>query len=96
MRVSPQHLCAHPPLFNIPHPQPHALAEKDPSLIQAPWLLMIEGDYVFLKPVSAPAAESTAISEGFPFFYINPGAFPTLMRPMFPESKGALSVIPPR
>jgi len=65
-------------------------------MIKAPWILMIEGDYVFLKPVVAEKAESDAISKAFPFFYINPPAFKNLMLPMFPPEKGDLSEIPPR
>lgn len=42
--------------------------------MQAPWLLMIETDYVWMKPVAAPQAESSALSIAFPFGYITPQA----------------------
>jgi hypothetical protein len=41
---------------------------------QAPWLLMIETDYVWMKPIAAPQAESKALSIAFPFGYITPQA----------------------
>ena len=57
---------------------------------------MIETDYVWLKPVAAPMAESSALSIAFPFGYIDPLA-PVLkgvMRKMYPESAGPLSDVP--
>ena len=44
------------------------------ALAQAPWLLMIETDYVWMKPVAAPLAESADLSIAFPFGYIQPTA----------------------
>lgn len=70
-----------------------AAAAKDPSLIKAPWLLLIEADYVWKKPVKAGMAESSAKSEAFPFSYIqptNPNAMASV-RSMYPESKGPLT-----
>lgn len=63
---------------------------------QAPWLLMIETDYVWLKPVAAPMAESSALSIAFPFGYIDPlaPALKAVMRKMYPESAGPLSDVP--
>ena len=41
--------------------------------LQAPWLLMIETDYVWLKPLAAPPAEAPASrAQAFPFGYITP------------------------
>ena len=58
---------------------------------------MIETDYVWMKPVEAPAAsDTTALSLAFPFAYINP-QFPTIngvMEKMYPTSKGPLSDVP--
>jgi len=34
--------------------------------VQAPWLLMLEGDYVWMKPLQAPKAESSAPSWAYP------------------------------
>ena len=63
---------------------------------QAPWLLMIETDYVWLKPVAAPLAESSALSQAFPFGYIQPTAMGIshVMRKMYPEEKGPLTDVP--
>lgn len=57
---------------------------------------MIETDYVWLKPLAAPLAESSALSIAFPFGYIDPLA-PVLrgvMRKMYPESAGPLTDVP--
>lgn len=71
-------------------------ARKNSSLIQAPWLLMIETDYVWMKPVAAPRAESSDLSIAFPFGYITPQApvVEGVMRLMYPPQKGPLSDIP--
>lgn len=71
-------------------------AQRDPSMIRAPWILMIETDYVWLKPVQAPRADSDELSIAFPFGYIVPQAPPLkhVMRIMYPEGKGPLSDIP--
>ena len=65
-------------------------------LRQAPWLLMIETDYVWLKPVAAPPAESAQPSLAFPFGYIQPtaGGISGVMRKMYPQEKGPLSDVP--
>ena len=65
--------------------------------MQAPWLLMIETDYVWMKPLQAPLAEDTsAASLGFPFGYISPQApnIEGVMRKMYPVEKGPLSDVP--
>ena len=65
--------------------------------LQAPWLLMIETDYVWMKPLQAPTAEDTsAASLGFPFGYISPQApnIERVMRKMYPTEKGPLSNVP--
>eukprot|EP00873_Tetraselmis_striata_P027120 jgi/Tetstr1/447384/TSEL_034820.t2 len=70
--------------------------DSDPSMVSAPWILMIETDYVWWKPVQAPRADSGALSIAFPFGYIVPQA-PALagvMRIMYPQDKGPLSDIP--
>ena len=43
-------------------------------MIKAPWILMIETDYVWHKPVQAPRADSDALPIAFPFGYIQPTA----------------------
>eukprot|EP00887_Chlorella_sp_A99_P004360 scaffold15.g4360.t1 len=71
-------------------------AKTDPSMIKAPWLYMIETDYVWVKPLAAPPAESSETSIAFPFAYIQP-TYPTIhdvMRKLYPEDKGPLTDIP--
>ena len=65
--------------------------------MQAPWLLMIETDYVWMKPLQAPPAEdASAASLGFPFGYIIPQepSIEGVMRKMYPAEKGPLSDVP--
>lgn len=64
--------------------------------VQAPWLLMLEGDYVWMKPVQAPRAESSEPSWAFPYNYIAPAAphIEHIMRQMFPSEWGPLSDVP--
>ena len=57
---------------------------------------MIETDYVWLKPVAAPLAESSEPSLAFPFGYIQPtaGGISKVMRKMYPAERGPLSDVP--
>ncbi|GMH39670.1 hypothetical protein BSKO_07568 [Bryopsis sp. KO-2023] len=70
-------------------------AARTPSLIKAPWLLLIESDYVWKKPVVAPMADSSAKAQAFPFSYIPPAHsnVAAAMRAMYPEEKGPLTAI---
>lgn len=53
-----------------------AAATKDTSLIKAPWILLIETDYVWMTPLQQiPAAESGDPGLAFPYGYIQP-AYP--------------------
>jgi hypothetical protein len=65
--------------------------KKDPSMITAPWIYMIESDYVFMKPLDLPNFSKTKTTAGkawaFPFDYINPGMFPTEMKQLWPEGQ---------
>ena len=65
--------------------------------MQAPWLLLIETDYVWMKPLHAPPAHNPS-SKGmaYPFNYIIPLApsIESVMRKMFPAELGPLSAIP--
>lgn len=67
-------------------------------LEQAPWLLMIETDYVWHKPLAAPGpAEDRSIkSIGFPFGYISPTSWglESVIRKMYPAERGPTSNIP--
>ena len=65
--------------------------------MQAPWLLMIETDYVWMKPLQAPQADDmAATSLAFPFGYINPQSpnIEGVMRKMYPAEKGPLTDVP--
>lgn len=66
------------------------------AIWQAPWLLMIETDYVWMRPLQAPAAEDpTSRPMAYPFNYIVPTA-PALegvMHKMYPAELGPLSDI---
>eukprot|EP00884_Botryococcus_braunii_P014590 jgi/Botrbrau1/23131/Bobra.0243s0061.1 len=68
-------------------------AEANPSLIKAPWLLMIETDYVWHKPLAAPgpAEDASVLSLGFPFGYITPQSWglDSVIRKMYPVERGA-------
>ena len=57
---------------------------------------MLETDYVWLKPVLAPLAESGALSRAFHFSYINPLEHErnSVMRKMYPASAGPLTDVP--
>ena len=49
-------------------------AAGDPALIKAPWLLMIETDYVWMAPLQGvPRAETGESGWAFPYGYISPG-----------------------
>ena len=59
---------------------------------------MLEGDYVFMKPLQAiPMAESLAPAWAFHYNYIDPKAtgMHEIMRRMYPEESGPVSDIPP-
>ncbi|KXZ54330.1 hypothetical protein GPECTOR_5g413 [Gonium pectorale] len=49
-------------------------AEKDPSLVKAPWLLLLETDYVWMKPLPDPgdAYDRSVPGWSFGFDYIAP------------------------
>lgn len=52
---------------------PARLPDISQMSLQAPWLLMIETDYVWLKPLIAPPAEAPlSRAQAFPFGYIVP------------------------
>lgn len=72
-------------------------AMKNTNMIKAPWLYMIETDYVWIQPLQAPQAEEmSAKALLFPFHYISP-THPNaakIMRKFYPESSGPLTDIP--
>ena len=57
---------------------------------------MLEGDYVWMKPLKIPMANSAAKSWLFPYEYIVPTApgLKPIMRKMYPEESGPVSDIP--
>lgn len=82
--------------------RPNAVAQffkavsRDPGMIKAPWLLMLEGDYVWMKPLQAPRAETATSSWAYPYSYIAPEAknLEPFVRLMYPEERGPTSGIP--
>lgn len=44
--------------------------EKDPSMLKGAWVLILECDYVWMKPMQAPDAASSAPAMQFHFHYI--------------------------
>lgn len=48
--------------------------EKDPSMLKGAWVLILECDYVWMKPMQAPDAASSAPAMQFHFHYIQVGA----------------------
>ncbi|KAL4442745.1 hypothetical protein ABPG77_006739 [Micractinium sp. CCAP 211/92] len=74
-----------------------AAARQQPSLIQAPWLYLIETDFVFIKPIQAPGpAESAVTSLAFLYNYISPKApgLKDVLRRLYPPGLGPLGSIP--
>lgn len=70
-------------------------AKKNPDMIKANWLYMIESDYVFMKPLQPPPSKADdTVAWGFPFDYIRPQQRATDMRKLFPEEMGPVSKIP--
>jgi hypothetical protein len=49
-------------------------ARVEKGLVAAPWVYLIEPDYLFVKPIAAPLAETTGLSYGFPLPFLNPMA----------------------
>lgn len=68
-------------------------ADADPSLISAPWLYMIESDYVFMRPLELPPPGTPPRARGaawaFPFDYIEPLAYPDEMKRLWPQGKAS-------
>ena len=65
--------------------------------MQAPWLLMIETDYVWIRPLQAPAAQDPdARAMAFPFSYIAPQtpSIEGVMRRMYPADHGPIADVP--
>ncbi|KAI7843720.1 hypothetical protein COHA_002618 [Chlorella ohadii] len=74
-----------------------AAAAHTPGLIKAPWVYLLETDYLFVKPVASPGpAESGARALGFFYDYVYADAprFRTLARRLFPAGLGPLSAVP--
>lgn len=84
------------PSVHMPSSAPLTSEHRPACELQAPWLLMIETDYVWMKPPVASAAEGSARSLGFPFGYIQPTSpgIESVLRKMFPAERGPLSDVP--
>ena len=51
-------------------------ARVESDLISAPWVYLIEPDYLFVKPLIMPLAETTGPSYGFPLAFLDPQTRP--------------------
>ena len=69
-------------------------ARVEADLVAAPWVYLIEPDYLFVKPLITPLAETTALSFGFPLPFLDakaPAVAAALAR-LWPG--GDLAIIP--
>ena len=49
----------------------NSLTKSQTTTLQAPWLLMLETDYVWMRPLAAPPAESASPSRAYHYGYIS-------------------------
>ncbi|KDD74122.1 hypothetical protein H632_c1552p0 [Helicosporidium sp. ATCC 50920] len=70
--------------------------KKDPGMLKADWIYMVESDYVFAVPPALPAPLAPGLRGwAYEFNYIFPEHEAVAMRKLYPESRGPLSDIPP-
>ncbi|XP_011626381.1 hydroxyproline O-arabinosyltransferase 1 isoform X2 [Amborella trichopoda] len=61
--------------------------------IKEDYILMSEPDHVIVKPI--PNLSRDGLAAAFPFFYIEPKKYETVLRKFFPEDKGPITNIDP-
>ncbi|CAI0416566.1 unnamed protein product [Linum tenue] len=61
--------------------------------IKEDYILMAEPDHVIVKPI--PNLSRDGLGAAFPFFYIEPKKYETVLRKYFPEEKGPVTNIDP-
>lgn len=54
---------------------------------------MSEPDHILVKPI--PNLSKEGLGAAFPFFYIEPAKYETVLRKFFPEEKGPVTTIDP-
>ncbi|KAK1288889.1 hypothetical protein QJS10_CPB19g00611 [Acorus calamus] len=57
------------------------------------YILMAEPDHIIVKPI--PNLSKDGLSAAFPFFYIEPKKYETVLRKFFPVEKGAITDVDP-
>jgi hydroxyproline O-arabinosyltransferase len=57
------------------------------------YILMAEPDHVIVKPIPNLSVDGHAAA--FPFFYIEPKKYESVLRKFFPEEKGPINTIDP-
>lgn len=61
--------------------------------IKEDYILMAEPDHIIVKPI--PNLSRDGLGVAFPFFYIEPKTYESVLRKFFPEDKGAITLIDP-
>ncbi|CAK9143346.1 unnamed protein product [Ilex paraguariensis] len=61
--------------------------------IKEDYILMAEPDHIIVKPI--PNLSRDGLGAAFPFFYIEPKKYESVLRKFFPEEKGPISSIDP-
>ncbi|KAF5938344.1 hypothetical protein HYC85_022603 [Camellia sinensis] len=61
--------------------------------IKEDYILMAEPDHIIVKPI--PNLSTDGLGAAFPFFYIEPKKFESILRKFFPEDKGPITNIDP-
>lgn len=57
------------------------------------YILMAEPDHIIVKPI--PNLSKEGLGAAFPFFYIEPKKYESVLRKYFPEDKGPITNIDP-
>lgn len=57
------------------------------------YILMSEPDHIIVKPI--PNLSTDGLGAAFPFFYIEPKKYESVLRKYFPENKGPITNIDP-
>ncbi|KAK1275124.1 hypothetical protein QJS04_geneDACA003760 [Acorus gramineus] len=74
--------------------RPYAFVQwLEKANIPEEYILMAEPDHIIVKPI--PNLSKDGLSAAFPFFYIEPQKYETVLRKFFPVEKGAITDIDP-
>ncbi|CAL5355248.1 unnamed protein product [Camellia sinensis] len=72
---------------------PTFVAQLLPPGTDQDYILMAEPDHIIVKPI--PNLSTDGLGAAFPFFYIEPKKFESILRKFFPEDKGPITNIDP-